>query len=106
MTTRSSSRASTEAPLDDLARERSELLEQQTATNEVIQAIGRSGFELRPIFETVVEHAMRLCRANAAQIFTYDTDHYRLASASGGSDEYRSLIGARDISPGPGTLVG
>jgi signal transduction histidine kinase len=82
------------------------LLEQQTATNEVIQAIGRSGFELRPIFETVVEHARRLCRADAAQIFTYDTDHYRLASASGGSEEYRSLIGAREISPGQGTLVG
>jgi class 3 adenylate cyclase/putative methionine-R-sulfoxide reductase with GAF domain len=82
------------------------LLEQQAATNEVIQAIGRSGFELQPIFETVAEHAVRLCRADAAQIFIHDTDHYRLATASGGSDEYRSLIAARAISPGQGTLVG
>ena len=82
------------------------MLEQQTATNEVIRAIGRSGFELRPIFETVVDHAMRLCRADAAQIRIYDGGHFRLASASGGSEEYRALIGARDISPGQGTLVG
>ena len=82
------------------------MLEQQTATNEVIRAIGRSGFELQPIFETVVDHAMRLCRADAAQIRIYDGGHFRLASASGGSEEYRALIGARDISPGQGTLVG
>jgi GAF domain-containing protein len=82
------------------------LLEQQAATNQVIEAIGRPGFELQPIFETVAEHAVRLCRADAAQIFIHDTDHYRLATASGGSDEYRSWIAARAISPGQGTLVG
>ena len=82
------------------------MLEQQTATNEVIRAIGRPGFELQPIFETVADHAMRLCRADAAQILIYDAGHFRLASASGGSDEYRALIAARDISPGQGTLVG
>ena len=76
VTTRSSSRAPTDARLDELSREHAELLEQQTATNEVIRAIGRSGFELRPIFETVVDHAMRLCRADAAQIRIYDGGHY------------------------------
>ena len=94
-----------ESRLDDLLRERSELLERQTATSEVIEAIGRSGYELQPIFETVADHAMRLCRADAAHIFTYDVDQYRLVAAAGTSEEYRSLIG-RGISPGRGTLVG
>ena len=98
--------AASDGRLDELNRELSELVEQQTATNEVIQAIGRSGFELQPIFETVADHAMRLCRADAAHIFTFDGDHYRLAAAVGSSLEYRSLIGAREISPGQGTLVG
>ena len=102
MTARSSAEVTTEAQLGAHFA----LLEQQAATNEVIQAIGRPGFELQPIFETVVEHAVRLCRADAAQIFTHDTDHYRLASASGGSEEYRTLIAARAISLGRGTLVG
>jgi class 3 adenylate cyclase/putative methionine-R-sulfoxide reductase with GAF domain len=97
---------SAEAEPGALSGEHSALLEQQAATNQVIEAIGRPGFELQPIFETVAEHAVRLCRADAVQIFIHDTDHYRLATASGGSDEYRSLIAARAISPGQGTLVG
>jgi signal transduction histidine kinase len=106
VTTPSPFEASRAVQPDQLSRERSELLEQQTATAEVLQAIGQFGFELQPIFETVVEHAMRLCRADAGQIFTYEGDRYRLASASGGSREYRSELGARDIPFGRGTLVG
>jgi signal transduction histidine kinase len=74
----------------------------------VLEAIGRSGFgfELEPIFETVVRHAMHLCRADAGLIFTQESDHYRLAWISGGSHEYRSELAARAIPLGRGTLVG
>ena len=106
MTAPSRAERSTEAEPGALSADHSALLEQQAATNQVIEAIGRPGFELQPIFETVAEHAVRLCRADAGQIFIHDTDHYRLATASGGSDEYRSLLAARAISPGQGTLVG
>ena len=82
------------------------MLEQQTATSEVLLAVGRSDFELQPIFETVVEHAIRLCRADAGQIFVHEGDNFRLACASGGSDDYRSLITEREIPLGAGTLVG
>ena len=82
------------------------MLEQQAATSNVLLAVGRSDFELEPIFETVVEHAIRLCRADAGQIFVHEGDHFRLACASGGSDEYRSLIAERVIPLGPSTLVG
>ncbi len=83
-----------------------ELLEQQRATTEVLLVVGRSGFELEPIFETVLNYAMRLCRADAGQIFIHEGDHYRLGWASGGSDEYRSMLATRRIPVGPGTLVG
>ena len=106
MTTPSQSEASFAAELERLSRDRSELLELQTATSEVLEAIGRSGFELEPIFETVVRHAMRLCRADAGIIFTHEHDHYRLAWLSGGSEEYRSELAAREIPLGRGTLVG
>ncbi len=92
--------------LEALSSELAELLEQQAATSEVLLAVGRSDFELEPIFETVVEHAIRLCRADAGQIFVHEGDHFRLACASGGSDEYRSLIAEREIPLGPGTVVG
>jgi signal transduction histidine kinase len=92
--------------LERLSRDRSELLELQTATSDVLEAIGRSGFELEPIFETVVRHAIHLCKADAGLIFTHERDHYRLAWISGGSPEYRSELAARDVPVGRGTLVG
>jgi signal transduction histidine kinase/CheY-like chemotaxis protein len=95
-----------ESTLEDLSTRLAELLDQQTATSEVLLAVGRSDFELQPIFETVVEHAIRLCHADAGQIFVYEGDHFRLACASGGSGEYRSMLAQREIPLGPGTLVG
>ena len=92
--------------LERLSRDRSELLALQTATSDVLEAIGRSGFELEPIFETVLRHAIQLCRADAGHIFTHEHDRYRLAWLSGGSPEYRSELAARNIPVGRGTLVG
>jgi signal transduction histidine kinase len=106
MTAPSRSEVPPAVDLEELSRDRSELLELQTATSEVLEAIGRFGFELEPIFETVVRHAIHLCRADAGLIFTHERDHYRLAWASGGSQAYRSLLAARDIPLGRGTLVG
>ena len=92
--------------VEDVTSEVAQLREQQAATNEVLLAVGRSDFELQPIFETVVEHAIRLCHADAGQIFVKEGNHFRVACASGGSEEYRSLIGGRELPLGPGTLVG
>ena len=72
----------------------------------MLLAVARSDFELQPIFETVVEQAIRLCKADAGQMFVKEGDHFRLACAAGGSEEYRSLIGERELPLGPGTLVG
>ena len=94
------------SPIEDLSNELAQLVDQQTATSEVLLAVGRSDFELQPIFETVLEHAIRLCRAEAGQIFVHEGDHFRLAFALGGSDEYRSVIAERELPLGPGTLVG
>jgi len=92
--------------VEALSSELAQLRDQQAATNEVLLAVARSDFELQPIFETVVEQAIRLCKADAGQIFVKEGDHFRLACAAGGSEEYRSLIGGRQLPLGPGTLVG
>ena len=95
-----------EREVEGLRRDLEEAREHQGATSEVLSVLGRSKSDLKPLFETVVEHARRLCRADAGQIYIADGRVYRLAVASGGSSHYRQLLARSPIAPGNDTLVG
>ena len=87
---------------DDLT----ELLEQQTATAEVLGVISRSKFELQPILQSVVETAERLCRAEQTVIYRLEDGAYRFAAGHSSVPEYLEVEKQTTIVPGHGTVVG
>ena len=61
-----------------------EALEQQTATSEILRVISGSPTDARPVFETIVQSATRLCGAEFAVLHRYDGERVT-------ADAYHSL---------------
>src|SRR3954452_25474658 len=90
----------------ELERDLAEANERQSGTGQVLEVLGACAFELEPVFETVLSQAVRLCRADAGQIYVLDGESYHIAVAVGASQAYRDYLPTVPIQPGPGTLVG
>jgi len=83
-----------------LLNELRESLQQQTATADVLKVISRTAFELQPIFDTLVENAVRLCEAERAFLFQFDGKLLRAAAAYNVSPALREFVDKNPIAPG------
>jgi two-component system, NtrC family, sensor kinase len=80
-----------------LLNELRESLQQQTATSEVLKVISSSPGELEPVFQAMLENAVRICEARIGTLYLHEAGAYRAVAAT--SDAPAAYVEARKREP-------
>ena len=83
-----------------------EAQEQQTATSEILRVIGSSPTDVQPVFEAIVQSAVRLCEATQGMVGRLDGRLIQLAAHYGAPDEIEALKRTFPIPLGRGSVTG
>src|SRR5262249_42027468 len=79
-------------------REQAETLEEQAATNHILEIISQSPTDVQPVLDAICETALRVCDAYDAQLGLMEGDRVRFAAHVGPIGSPESLSGADVIS--------
>ena len=87
-------------------RDLAESLEQQTATSEVLSAISSSLFELAPLFQKILENAIRVCGAKFGNLNLYDGERFDVVASCNLPREYAETQLNEPLVPHPKSGLG
>jgi signal transduction histidine kinase len=84
--------ADLEQKVEDRTHELTQALDQQTATSEVLRVISGSPGELGPVFDAMLQNAVRICDAKFGNLWVREGDKFRIVAIHGGSQEYNDAM--------------
>jgi signal transduction histidine kinase len=84
--------ADLEQKVEDRTHELTQALDQQTATSQVLQVISSSPGELGPVFDAMLQNAVRICDAKFGNLWVREGDKFRIVAIHGGSQEYNDAM--------------
>src|SRR4051812_36840209 len=96
-------RSELQEKLTEVTHELTEVTRHRAAISDVLRAIARSPHDLQPIFDTIVDSAIRLCRANASGLRLQEEEGFRLVALKGDPDVIDQW--APPILVGPGSFI-
>jgi adenylate cyclase len=89
-----------------ILRELRDALERQTATAEILQVINSSPGNLAPVYEAILDRAVRLCDAAFGIFWAFDGRPFRAASARGLSPEASEILNRTSYEAHPEAPLG
>ena len=72
-------------------------LQQQTATAEVLKVISSSTGELQPVFQAMLENAVRICGAKFGNLWLREGDAYRIGATHGAPPAYVEFLRSEQV---------
>ena len=103
---RRSSAAREETKVARLTRDLNESLQRQTATAEVLRIMSSSPGDLQPVFEVMLENAVRICDALGGGIGRWDGSALHNVAVRWAKPAFVELLLRTPIHPNPKTNVG
>ena len=95
-----------EQKVEARTRELSESLEQQTATADVLQVISSSPGDLQPVFESMLNNALRICEAQFGNMLLFDGKGLVPAEMHNSPAVFSEMFKSGPLIPGPNTALG
>jgi two-component system NtrC family sensor kinase len=84
----------------------SESLQQQTATSDVLGVISRSPGELKPVFDTVLENATRLCEATFGTLYRFENGAFWVTALRNAPPEFAAFLQGGPHRPSSASTLG
>jgi GAF domain-containing protein len=81
-------------------------LEYQTAISNVLAIISRSPSDLKPVLDTIVETAWRLCSAERAHVWMMERNQFRLVAHTKTDPKHVAFLEGNPIPTGRGSIAG